>query len=79
MQYAALIDCTSIREVVYGLGFAHGKLNHLEIQYVPPRSTLSNSNKNRFSNFFKQTYLELNKKYKPSREHCKILFNKHLL
>jgi len=41
MQYAVLAGCTSIREIVAGLGLAQGKLNHLNINYVPPRSTLS--------------------------------------
>ena len=66
MQYTVLAGCTSIREVIAGLGLAQGKLNHLNINYVPPRSTLSDGNKNRDSDFFKQVYEYLYKKYKPS-------------
>ncbi|MFN5849618.1 MAG: IS4 family transposase [Chitinophagales bacterium] len=66
MQYAVLAGCTSIREIVAGLGLAQGKLNHLNINYVPPRSTLSDGNKNRNSDFFKQVYEYLYKIYKPN-------------
>jgi hypothetical protein len=66
MQYTVLAGCTSIREVVAGLSLAQGKLNHLNINYVPPRSTLSDGNKKRSSDFFKQVYEYLYRKYKPS-------------
>ncbi|MCC6600633.1 MAG: DUF4372 domain-containing protein [Crocinitomicaceae bacterium] len=43
--YCVLSGCTSLREIVSGLDIAQGKLNHLGISYVPPRSTLSDGNK----------------------------------
>lgn len=66
MMYCVLSGCTSLREIVSGLGIAHGKLNHLGISYVPPRSTLSDGNKLRSSDTFKAVYDELYRKYKPS-------------
>jgi len=66
MLYCVLSGCTSLREISAGLGIAQGKLNHLGIEYVPPRSTLSDGNRDRPSDIFKQTYEHLYKLYKPS-------------
>lgn len=66
MLYCVLSGCTSLREIVSGLGIAEGKLNHLGIDYVPPRSTLSDGNKQRSSDTFKAVYEYLYQKYKPS-------------
>ncbi len=66
MLYCVLSGCTSLREIVSGLGIAEGKLNHLGIDYVPPRSTLSDGNKQRNSDTFKAVYEHLYQKYKPS-------------
>lgn len=66
MLYCVLSGCTSLREIVSGLSIAEGKLNHLGIDYVPPRSTLSDGNKQRSSNIFKAAYEHLYKLYKPS-------------
>lgn len=66
MLYCVLSGCTSLREIVSGLGIAEGKLNHLGIDYVPPRSTLSDGNKQRSSDTFKAVYEHLYQKYKPS-------------
>lgn len=66
MLYCALSGCTSLREISAGLSVAQGKLNHLGIEYVPPRSTLSDGNRQRPSSIFKQTYDHLYKLYKPS-------------
>ena len=65
-MYCVLSGCTSLREIVSGLGIAEGKLNHLGISYVPPRSTLSDGNKQRKADTFKAVYEELYRKYKPS-------------
>ena len=64
--YCVVSGCTSLREIVSGLGLAQGKLNHLGIDYVPPRSTLSDGNKNRPADVFKNIYHHLYQKYKPS-------------
>ena len=66
MLYCTLSGCTSLREISAGLGVAQGKLNHLGINYVPPRSTLSDGNRQRSSDVFKETYNHLYKLYKPS-------------
>jgi Transposase DDE domain/Domain of unknown function (DUF4372) len=66
MLYCTLSGCTSLREISSGLGVAQGKLNHLGIDYVPPKSTLSDGNRQRSSEVFKETYQYLYKLYKPS-------------
>jgi hypothetical protein len=66
MLYCVVSGCTSLREIVSGLGVAQGKLNHLGISYVPPRSTLSDGNKKRPADIFKNIYQHLYQKYKPS-------------
>jgi hypothetical protein len=66
MLYCVLSGCTSLREIVSGLAIAQGKLNHLGIQYVPPRSTLSDGNKKRSANVFRNIYFHLYQRYRPS-------------
>jgi len=66
MLYCVITGSTSLREIESGLGIAQGKLNHLGIDYVPPRSTLSDGNKNRPSAVFKSIYEHLYSLYKPS-------------
>lgn len=66
MMYCVISGCTSLREIVSGLSVAQGKLNHLGIDYVPPRSTLSDGNKNRPASVFKNIYQQLYQQYKPS-------------
>jgi len=66
MLYCVITGSTSLREIESGLGIAQGKLNHLGIDYVPPRSTLSDGNKNRPSAVFKSIYEHLYGLYKPA-------------
>jgi Transposase DDE domain/Domain of unknown function (DUF4372) len=66
MLYCVISGSTSLREIEAGLGIAQGKLNHLGIDYVPPRSTLSDGNKKRSSNVFKAIYEHLYSMYKPN-------------
>jgi len=66
MLYCVVSGSTSLREIEAGLGIAQGKLNHLGIDYVPPRSTLSDGNKNRPSTVFQSIYEHLYRLYKPS-------------
>lgn len=66
MLYCVLSGCTTLREIEAGLAVADGKLRHLGLDYVPPRSTLSDGNKNRPSDVFKSVYEHLYKTYKPS-------------
>jgi hypothetical protein len=66
MLYCVVTGSSSLREIEVGLGIAQGKLNHLGIAYVPPRSTLSDGNKNRPSSVFKTIYEGLYALYKPN-------------
>ena len=66
MMYGTLAGCSSLREIVMGLEASQGKNNHLNISYVPPRSTLSDGNKNRPSDIFGAIYSSLYHQYKPS-------------
>lgn len=63
MLYAVFTGCTSIREVLCGLELCLGKLNHFDLQEVPPRSTLSDGNKKRPSSIFGAIYQDLYQKY----------------
>ncbi|MCZ2222515.1 MAG: IS4 family transposase [Chitinophagales bacterium] len=66
MLYCVVTGSTSLREIEAGLGIAQGKMNHLGIDYVPPRSTLSDGNKNRPAGVFKSIYEALYALYKPN-------------
>jgi hypothetical protein len=64
MLYGIYTHCTSLREIQYGLEVCQGKLNHLNIERVPPRSTLSDGNKQRPSKVFGTIYQKLYSFYK---------------
>jgi len=56
MCYAVLADVTGLRHVCDGLLAMGKKLKHLGLDYVVPKSTLSDSNKNRNSDVFGYIY-----------------------
>lgn len=64
MLYCIFSRCTSIREVQAGLELCNGKLNHLNLERVPARSTLSDGNKKRSSEVFGCLYQSLFQKYR---------------
>lgn len=64
MLYGVYSHCTSLRELQCGLEVCQGKLNHLNLSRVPPRSTLSDGNKNRPSKVFGTIYQSLYNFYK---------------
>jgi hypothetical protein len=64
MLYGVYSHCTSLRELQCGLEICQGKLNHLNLSRVPPRSTLSDGNKNRPSKVFGTIYQSLYSFYK---------------
>jgi len=64
MLYTIFSRCTSIREVQAGLELCDGKLNHLNLERVPARSTLSDGNAKRSSEVFGTLYQSLYQKYK---------------
>ncbi len=59
MLYCCYQNCTSLREVVTGMGACEGKLQSLGINYLPARSTFSEANKNRSYEVFEQMFYEL--------------------
>lgn len=66
MLYGIFTHCTSLREIQYGLEVCQGKLNHLNLKRVPPRSTLSDGNKQRPSKVFGTIYQKLYTFYRHS-------------
>lgn len=64
--YGTYTHCTSLREIQYGLEICQGKLNHLNLSKVAPRSTLSDGNKRRPSKVFGTIYRKLYNFYKRS-------------
>ena len=63
MIYAALSGAKSIRQVVEGFEANVTRLNHLGISYLVRRSTLSDANKKRTSQFFGDVYKALYERY----------------
>lgn len=64
MMFSVLAGCTSLRETCMGLEAYEGKLNHINVKKVPPRSTLSDANKRRPATVFQEIFNYLNSKYK---------------
>ena len=64
MLYGVYTHCTSLRELQCGLEVCQGKLSHIKLTRVPPRSTLSDGNKNRPSKVFGTIYQNLYAFYK---------------
>ncbi len=64
MLYAALMHFDSLPEIVVGMLSEAHKLRHLGISYMVKRSTLSQANNRRKSEFFEKIYFSLYEKYK---------------
>ena len=64
MMFCVLSHCTSLREIVMGLEAFGGKLSHLNLDKVPPRSTLADANKTRSSSVFGKIYEDLCGRYR---------------
>lgn len=64
MLFCVLSNCTSLREVQMGLEAFGGKLNHLNLAKVPPRSTMADANKNRPSSVFGEIYKSISNRYR---------------
>lgn len=64
MLYGVLMRYDSLREIVIGMLSEASKLQHLGIDYMVKRSTLSEANTRRDSDFFAQIYFSLFQKYK---------------
>ena len=64
LLYGVLMRHDSLREIVVGMLSEANKLQHLGIDYMAKRSTLSEANNRRNCNFFEQIYFSVYKKYK---------------
>ena len=64
MLFSIYTHCTSLRELQCGLEICEGKLNHMNLSRVPPRSTLSDGNIKRPSKIFGTLYQKLYLRYK---------------
>mgnify|MGYP000846781728 CR=1 FL=1 len=64
MLYCCYQHCTSLREVVSGLGACEGRLQPLGITHLPARSTLSEANIRRSYKTFEQIYYSLYRRYR---------------
>jgi hypothetical protein len=64
MMFCVLSGCSSLREIVMGLEAFGGKLNHLNLDKVPPKSTLADANKDRASSVFAEIYKDLSNRYR---------------
>lgn len=65
MLFASYKNCTSLREVEFGMSVCHQKLAHLGISYIPARSTLAEANANRTHEVFEQIYYKLYHRLHP--------------
>ena len=65
MLYAVLSNLRSLREVCLGFAANATRMNHLGIDHMICRSTLSDANKRRKSSFFGSIYLSLYNRYAP--------------
>lgn len=64
MLYGVLMRFDSLREIVIGMLSEASKLQHLGINYMVKRSTLSEANSRRSSDFFAQVYFSLYEQHK---------------
>lgn len=64
MLFAALSGVSSLRELSSVMLACEGKINHLNMQHFPRRSTISDANANRSSQVFGAIYGKLLKKYR---------------
>lgn len=66
MLFMQLSKVDSLRDISNGLKSATGNLNHLGVEKVPSKSSLSYINKSRGSDFFKELYFALLEELEPS-------------
>ena len=57
MLYSVFEGVSSLREAVIGMLANSGKINHLGLDYMVKRSTLSDANKRRSSKVFEEIYM----------------------
>jgi len=66
MLFAIFYKCTSIRELTTGMLACENRLFHLGLKHSPRKSTISEANQNRSSEFFERLYESLYKFYGKS-------------
>ncbi|MGL6143029.1 MAG: IS4 family transposase [Enterobacterales bacterium] len=66
LLYGVLMHHDSLREIVIGMLSEAHKLEHLGVNYMVKRSTLSEANNRRSSDFFAQVYFSLYNRYKST-------------
>ena len=64
LLYGVLMQHESLREIVVGMLSEAHKLEHIGMRYMVKRSTLSEANNRRSSDFFAQVYFSLYRQYK---------------
>jgi hypothetical protein len=63
MMFGIYSRCDSVTEIVEGMIGCVGKLNHFGLTEVPPKSTITDGNRERDSKFFESLYFSLVKRY----------------
>jgi hypothetical protein len=59
MLFGVLSRCNSIREICAGMLLCEGKLNHIGLEKVIPKSTLADANRDRSCEVFERVYYSL--------------------
>ena len=80
MLYVVLSGCNSLREIESIILACEGRINHLGLNSIPKRSTLSDANRKRSSEVFCSIYFELYARYRSllSDSKSKTQVPKHL-
>ncbi len=65
LMFGVLSRCDSISEIIDGMRGLSGKLEYLQIDKVPAKSTFSDGMRNRSDRFFEELYLGLVQTYSP--------------
>ena len=63
MMFGIYSRCDSVTEIVEGMIGCVGKLGHFGLSEVPPKSTITDGNRERDSKFFEKLYFSLVKRY----------------
>ena len=63
MMFGVYSRCDSVTEIVEGMIGCVGKLGHFGLWEVPPKSTITDGNRERDSKFFESLYFSLVKRY----------------
>ena len=59
LLFGVLSRCNSLREICAGMLLCEGKLNHIGLEKVVPKSTLADANRDRSSDVFEAVYYKL--------------------